>query len=39
VGRTLLDLMRLWVDLVWRREHLRPRPDGVTGTPSRADGK
>ena len=38
VGRTLLDLMRLWVELVWRREHLRqpkapaaapaPRPDG-----------
>ena len=24
VGRTLLDLMRLWVELVWRREHLRP---------------
>jgi hypothetical protein len=23
VGRTLLDLMRLWVELVWRRDHLR----------------
>jgi len=39
VGRTLLDLMRLWVDLVWKREHLRPRPDGVGAAPSRADGK
>ena len=24
VARTLLDLMRLWVELVVRREHLRP---------------
>ena len=29
VARTLLDLMRLWVELVVRREHLTPR--GATG--------
>jgi hypothetical protein len=23
VGRTLVDLMRLWVELVWRREHMQ----------------
>jgi glycosyltransferase involved in cell wall biosynthesis len=39
VGRTLLDLMRLWVELVWRRDHLRPRPDGATARPSRADSE
>ena len=39
VARTLLDLMRLWGELVWRREHLRPRPEAATATPSRADGK
>src|SRR5512145_3181607 len=39
VGRTLLDLMRLWVDLVWKREHLRPRTDPAAATPSRADTK
>jgi glycosyltransferase involved in cell wall biosynthesis len=39
VGRTLLDLMRLWVELVWRRDHLRPRPNGATARPSRADSE
>jgi glycosyltransferase involved in cell wall biosynthesis len=36
VGRTLLDLMRLWVELVWRREHLRP-PAPATPPAARTD--
>ena len=38
VGRTLLDLMRLWVELVWRREHLRP-PAPATPTATRTDAE
>jgi hypothetical protein len=39
VGRTLVDLMRLWVELVWRREHLR-RPPTAAGAPApRADAE
>jgi glycosyltransferase involved in cell wall biosynthesis len=26
VARTLLDLVRLWLELQWRKEHLRPLP-------------
>ena len=35
VGRTLLDLVRLWVELVLRKEHLRPPDVGaaVAATP------
>jgi glycosyltransferase involved in cell wall biosynthesis len=39
VGRTLLDLMRLWVDLVVRKEHLKaspPRP-AATAAATRPD--
>ncbi len=39
VGRTLLDLMRLWVELVWRREHLRVPPAARTAPASRADAE
>jgi hypothetical protein len=35
VGRTLVDLMRLWVELVVRTEHLAAR-DGEAGIRSRA---
>lgn len=37
VGRTLLDLMRLWVALVWRREHLRGGEAPPAAAPSRVD--
>jgi glycosyltransferase involved in cell wall biosynthesis len=37
VGRTLLDLMRLWVELVWRREHLRLPPATATPPAPRTD--
>jgi hypothetical protein len=37
VGRTLLDLMRLWVALVWKREHLRGAEAPAASSPSRAD--
>jgi hypothetical protein len=29
VGRTLLDLAKLWFELVVRREHLRPAPSAA----------
>jgi glycosyltransferase involved in cell wall biosynthesis len=36
VGRTLLDLLRLWTELVWRKEHLRERaPAAAGGSPAR----
>ena len=36
VGRTLLDLLRLWTELVWRKEHLRePSPAAAGGSPAR----
>ena len=38
VARTLTDLMRLWVELVLRKEHLRARPAAV-GAPARAKGE
>ena len=31
VARTLMDLMRLWWELVVRKEHLRPRPAPLPG--------
>jgi len=33
VARTLADLMRLWVELVVRREHLAPAPVKTSGAP------
>jgi glycosyltransferase involved in cell wall biosynthesis len=39
VGRTLLDLMRLWVELVWRREHLRVPPAAAAAPAPRADAE
>jgi hypothetical protein len=31
VGRTLMDLVRLWWELVVRKEHLRPQAAAVPG--------
>ena len=28
IVRTLVDILKLWVALVWRRTHLAPRPEG-----------
>ena len=39
VGRTLYDLIRLWVDLVIRRVHLRPRSAPASEQESARDGQ
>lgn len=39
VGRTLYDLIRLWVDLVIRRVHLRPRSAPASKQESARDGQ
>ena len=39
VGRTLYDLIRLWVDLVIRRVHLRPRSAPASTEESARDGQ
>ena len=39
VGRTLVDLMRLWVELVWRRDHLRQPPAPAAAPAPRTDAE
>jgi glycosyltransferase involved in cell wall biosynthesis len=38
VGRTLLDLVRLWLELVVRKEHLSSAPGSVSDAPARSGG-
>ena len=38
VARTLIDLTRLWLELVVRKEHLKAAPQAV-GAPSEAESR